>query len=219
VALRRFDFKRQQNGGIVVWIWDRATKNAHFGAEIDYKASAPMTSVEYFSDVPVDPTLRPVFRSRSPVKRFKKYHSPPIGTARVVDEAWKKIILEFVPEDRVQFLPIRLIAQKEICDDFMWVIPFDRVTSVDLEKSIITRKRITISGKLAIFGFNRIVLKPECLGPLHLARDEQLSTLLLVSDALKDALTDTGDMGNFIQPEDLMTLEKLFGGPTPHNVH
>ena len=152
--------------------------------------------------------IRPIYRSQNALRRFKALHSPPIGSPPIVDNPWKKIILEFVSKDRVQFLSIRLIARGEICDDYFTLITFDRVRAVDLEKSDVTRK-IEKPGITYVRGMKNIVLKENGLKGLHLARDEQ-SDHLLVSDELKRALSATGQDSVFYRPEDVITFEKLF---------
>lgn len=196
-----------------IWIWDVPRRHQNLVANIDYLASDAATGNEFFSNVPVNPTLRPIYRSRNALRRFKELHSPPIEVAPAVDQLWKEIILSFVPQDRVQFLPIRLIARDETCDDYFMLIAHDRVRAVDLEKSEITRK-LEKPGITLIFGMKNIVLQPDGLGGLHLARDEQ-SLHLLVSDDLKQALSATGQDSVFYRPEDVVTLEKLLDGGYP----
>lgn len=191
-----------------IWVWDFAREIQDFGANIDYLASAPATGGEYLSDIPIDAAIRPIYRSQNALRRFKALHSPPIGSPPIVDNPWKKIILEFVSKDRVQFLSIRLIARGEICDDYFTLITFDRVRAVDLEKSDVTRK-IEKPGITYVRGMKNIVLKENGLKGLHLARDEQ-SDHLLVSDELKRALSATGQDSVFYRPEDVITFEKLF---------
>ena len=184
----------------MAWVWGFSKESDYWGADIDYEASAPLKSIEYLSDVPVDPNLRPVYRSNTNISRFRKLHCPPIGVAPAVDHVWRDIILEFVPADRVQFLPVRLIAQREISDDFSWVIPFDRVRCIDPVRSEVTQKR-EIPGLTLIFGVENIVHQSSCLGSSHLARDEQKTSHLILSDQLKEALAATGVDSMFYQPE------------------
>ena len=191
----------------MAWVWD-LPRETEFDADFDYKASAPMDFTEYLSDKPIDASLLPVFRSRSKLSRFKKLHCPPFSASIAIDSTWKTIIEQFVPPSRVQFLPIRLIARGEICDDYMWVIPFDRVTCIDKDKSVVTRKHETPNRTL-IFGVHSIVHFPDCLGNLHLARDTQRSSHMVISDELKIALSATGQDSPFYRPEDVETLDSL----------
>jgi hypothetical protein len=185
----------------VAWVWDFPKAHEDFSADIDYEASAPMTSTEYLSDKPVDPDFRPVFRSRASMTRFKRYHCPPIWVAPAVDAVWRDIILKFVPPDRIQFLPLRLIARGDVCDNFMWVIPFDRVICVDAEQSEVTRG-IQKPDRTIIYGVRKVIHKSDCLGSLHLARDKQMKSQMLVSSELRDALAATGEYDMFYKPEE-----------------
>ena len=128
-----------------------------------------------------------------------------MGSDPVVDEVWKRIILQFVPKDRVQFYPVRLTARGEICDDFMWVVPFDRVECIDTQKSKFT----TIDKneeRTWYFGLEKVVHKPGCMKGLHIARDTHVNSHLLISDELRDALAATGEDSMFFRPEDLPLL-------------
>ena len=102
---------------------------------------------------------------------------------------------------------MRLIARGEICDNFMWFIPFDRVRCIDLEKSDIRRK-IVKPDITYLSEVRKYVHKAACLGNKHLARDEQKESHLLVSNELRDALAATGESSMFIQPEDIESFPK-----------
>jgi hypothetical protein len=192
----------------MAWVWQRPIQELDFGAEMDYPASSPLLGVEYLWPNPVKPELKPIYRSKFSLKRFKKFHCPPIGLAPAIDTTWKNIILKFVPEDRVQFLPIRLIARGEVCDDFMWVIPFDHIRCIDPNKSDV-RSKIERPDITLIFSVENIVHYQNCLGGLHMVRDEQLSTHMVISDELKNALAATGESSMFYQPDDVWTLNNL----------
>jgi hypothetical protein len=185
-----------------IWIWDSAREVSDFGANMDYLASSPADGLEQFSRVPVDNKLHPVYRTQNALRRFRKLHSPPfIGGVPIVDQLWQDIILKFVPHDRIQFLPVQLIARGETCDDYCCMIAFDRVRVVDLEKSDITRK-IEKPGITYVFGIKNIILKDDGLNGFHVARDEQTKHLL-VSNALKMALSDTGQDSVFYTAKEI----------------
>lgn len=191
----------------MAWVWDSPKEAADWGADIDYVASAPMSGTEYLEKRWLDPSInRPVFSSRTGLQKFKKLHCPPIYVAPAVDTVWRDIILQFVPEDRVQFLPIRLIARGEICDDYFWPIVMDRAFCIDPVRSDITQQRQYV-GELVIYGVRRFVHCPGCLGSLHIARDARMSSHLLVSDEMKDALSATGEDSMFFRPEDVVTID------------
>ena len=152
-------------------------------------------------------------RSRASLKRFKKLHCPPIDTNPTIDKVWQDIILRFVPADRVQFYPVRLIARGEICDDYSWVIPFDRVRCIDLTRSDIGEggkvTSLKDSSLTLVFNVRKYVHKPGCLGDKNLARDEQDAPHLVISDELKEALAATGEDSMFFRPEDTPTIANL----------
>ena len=116
--------------------------------------------------------------------------------------------MQFVPEDRVQFLPIRLIARGEVCDDYFWPIVMDRVFCIDPEKSTVTQK-LQKPDRLIIFGVSKFAHIPGCLCKLHLARDARMNSHLLVSDELKEALSTTGEDSMFYRPEDVVTIDTM----------
>jgi len=191
------------------WVWDFPREHSKFGADFDYLASTMVDATDFLSDKPLDTNGLPVFRSRSSLKRFKQLHCPPMSTSVAVDALWKSIIEKFVLPDRIQFLPIRLVARGEVCDDFWWMIPFDRVSCIDKKKSEITSK-IEQPNRTIIFGVRKFVHLSNCLGKLHLARDSQMSSHLLVSEELKNALSATGQDSVFYRPEDVITIDNMF---------
>ena len=180
----------------MAWVWGAPREIIEFGANMDYDMSTPMTGYEAFSDTPVDVSLRQVFRSRNSARRFRAMHSPPIGIYPVVDKVWKEIILNFVSADKVQFLPIHLIARGEICDDFCLVISLERVLCIDINKSEFSSK-IVRSDITMIYGLGRAVHFNKCLNGLHLARDNRAGHHMLVSNELKEALAATGESSGF----------------------
>ncbi len=193
----------------MAWVWSHPKEDDEWGADLDIRLCPPMKGTEFLGDKRLDPAIsRPVFKSKTGLKKFKKLHCPPMDGTTAVDAAWRDIILKFVPEDRVQFLPIRLIARGEVCDDFFWPIVMDRVYFIDPDKSTITRQ-LKDETRFFIFGVSKCVHIPGCLGKLHLARDARMSSHLLVSDQLKEALSATGEDSMFYRPEDVVTIDTM----------
>jgi hypothetical protein len=187
----------------MAWVWTDPIEYLDMSANMDYEASGPNAAYVYLRNQRVDPAVcRPIFRTRSKLEKFTRLHCPPIHVTPAVDAVWRDIILKFVPEDRVQFLPIRLIARGEVCDDYFWPIVMDRVFCIDPEKSTITQQ-LRKGEKHFIFGVSKFVHIPGCLGELHLARDARMDSHLLVSDKLKEALAATGEDSMFHRPEDI----------------
>lgn len=187
----------------MVWIWRSPRETLDFGA-VDYGFD-PQPEVKGFTKFarePITIATRGIFRSRNSLKRFKSLHAPPTSTTITVDDLWKNIVLDFVPADRIQFIPARITGRGgETCDDFFVMIPFDRVIGIDKHKSEI-RRMIENEHGTHIFSIKKLVLLPDCLGDLHLARDKQMDSMLLVSDALKEALSATGQDSPFYSVEE-----------------
>jgi hypothetical protein len=201
------------------WVWDQPKEAADWGADMDYSASAPMHGTEYLNGKWLDPEFyKPVFRSRTSLKKFRRLHCPPIDVSPAVDSVWRDIILEFVPEDRVQFLPIRLVARGEVCDDYYWPIVMDRVVCIDPERSVVTRQ-LKDESRFFIFGVSKFIHFPECMGNRHLCRDARMESHLLVSDELKEALAATGENSMFYRPDDVVTIDGLIAKARIRHLH
>jgi hypothetical protein len=186
----------------MVWIWDVPRENDNWGADLEgFDPDSTIRGLVNYADAPVEPQTRAIFKSQSALHKFKKLHAPPTSVYNTIDQIWRQIILKFVPIDRIQFLPTRLIARNQICDDFMLMLPFDRIIGIDKHrpdlKSFVENEHGTL-----IFGVRKLVLLPNCLGSCHLAKDKQMESLLLVSDDLKNALSATGQDSVFYLPED-----------------
>jgi hypothetical protein len=186
----------------MVWIWSVPREDNKWGADFEgYDPGSKIKGLVEFAKAPVEPETRAIFKSRSGLKRFKEFHAPPMSSWRIVDGGWRDIILKFVPSDRIQFLPTRLIARGEICDDFLLMVPFDRVVGIDRHRSELGQFVENEHG-FFILTVKKIVLLPDCLGTCHLARDTQMTSLMLVSDELKEALSATGQDSVFYREED-----------------
>lgn len=179
------------------WIWDYPRETSDFGAvNYGFDPQPCIKGLVEFSRERITTETRAIFKSRNAVNRFRSLHAPPTSTTVTVDRLWEDIILRFVPADRIQFIPARIVARGETCDDFSVMIPFDRVIGVDKNKSDIRRMIVNEHGT-HIFSVKRLVLLPNCLGRLHLARDKQMDSMLLVSDDLRNALASTGQDSPF----------------------
>ena len=88
----------------MAWIWSGSPELANFGAMIDYKTT-PIRNLDVLSaDRPIDENNGyPIYKSRSKLDRFTKFHCPPFDLVPVADRLWQEIILKFVPRNRVQF--------------------------------------------------------------------------------------------------------------------
>lgn len=181
----------------MVWIWSFSREFTEFGAvNFGFDPPTGVRGANHMAVEPIGVQTRAIFKSKYSIRRFQKLHAPPTSTVITVDDMWRQIILKFVPSDRVQFIPARIIARGEECNDFSVMIPFDQVTSVDKEKTEF-RRVLKNEHRTHIFSVKKLVLLPDCLGPLHLARDKEMNTLVLISDELKEALSATGQDSPF----------------------
>ena len=194
----------------MAWVWD-ATLNTPFNpAEFDY--DSPVQPSEAISSVRLDTSRGPaIFRTRNKVGKFEALHCPPVSSPPAVDSVWQEIILRYVPQDLVQFYPIILVGRDGVSRKFSWVVPLSLVRCIDPERSNVLIKEEKPNITL-IFFCDYYVHHENCLNSLHLARDEQQSTHLVLSDQLRDALAATGESSMFYRPEDL----PMIGGPVLH---
>ena len=184
----------------MVWIWRRPW-NREFDADFcGFEPDPDVKGLPQFATEPLPSGTRAILKSRYSLKHFLKLHNPPVNEL-TVDRLWRDIILEFVPSDRVQFVPAHLTARGKSCDDFFVMVPFDRVIGIDKQRSAISDMLETVQGT-RIYGIEKLVLLPNCLGGLHLARDEQNVTFLYVSDELRNALAATGQDSPFYTVDD-----------------
>lgn len=186
----------------MVWIWDMPRENDEWGADFEgFDPDSTIRGLVNYTDSPVEPETRAIFKSRTGLHKFKKLHAPPTSIYNTVDKVWRDVILNFVPADHIQFLPTRLIAKNQICEDFMLMLPFDRIMAIDKSRSDL-KSFVENDHGTFIFGLRKLVLHPNCLGSFHLAKDKQMESLLLVSDELKEALSATGQDSVFYHPQD-----------------
>lgn len=176
----------------MVWIWNYPRETQDFGSVFyGFDPDPQVKGLAEFSAEKITVSTRAIFKSRYSLKRFKALHAPPTSTIIAVDGIWREILRSYVSDNQIQFIPAHIIARGETCDDYSVMIPFDRVVGIDKQNSEI-RRMIENERGVHIFSIKKLVLKQNCLGSLHLARDVQMSSLLLVSDELKEALSATG---------------------------
>lgn len=192
----------------MIWVWYFHPLMDIHAAKSDY--GSPVQTYEALWDKPIDVARGPVryHARRSDFAALQELHCPPVDSSPpLVDEVWQRIIREFVPEDRIQFYPAEIWSGKLHTAKYSWVIPFDRVRCIDAERSDITNK-IERSDITLIYSCDFYVHLSSCMGACHIARDEQQTTHLIVSDQLRDALAATGEASMFYRPENLPLLAK-----------
>lgn len=186
----------------MVWIWSEPREISNFDAVYCGCDPRPHTKgLVEFSEKRIEDCTRALFETSNVANRFRGLHAPPTSTLITVDSLWKDIVMQFVPENRIQFIPAQIMARGEICDDFSVMIPFDRVVGIDKQNSEIRRMVVNEHGT-HIFSIKKLVLLPGCLGNLHLARDKQMDSMLLVSDDLRNSLAATGQESPFYTVEE-----------------
>ena len=182
----------------MIWIWDTPKEYSEFRA--DFYGFEPQPDFKHLSSLartPLPKGTRAIFKSRFSLKRFKTFHNPPTTIPMViVDSLWRKIISQFVSTERVQFVPAVLTAQSKVSEDYYAMLVFDRVIGIDKHRSLISLMDDNENGT-HIYSIQKVVLVPDCLGHLHLARDKQSGTMLYVSDELRNALSETGQDSPF----------------------
>jgi hypothetical protein len=184
----------------MTWVWEWPSED--WGADFDYSNENALGFERYSHAPNAIGSVNPIYRSRTSIDKFKKLHCPPMGSHAVVDGVWESIILKFVPQERIQFYPVTLIARGKTCDDFKWVIPFDRVACIDTRKSTFTTVDETAVPPIYL-GLEKVVHIPGSMKGLHIARDKNVESHLLISDELRNALAETGEDSMFYRPEDL----------------
>lgn len=186
----------------MTWIWYTPPSNVSWYADYDTKQDTSKPWPDYFPDSPlIGDYATPRYKTRRSLKKFRALHCPPIGIQPVVDECWRNIILRYVPENRVQFIRVRLNAPDGYTEEYSWVLPFDKVLCIDRANSIIP-KLVDYGESINIMQIDRVVHFPRCMGGFHLARDAQMRRHIVVSDELRDALAATGEEVVFWRPEE-----------------
>jgi len=119
----------------------------------------------------------------------------------LVNQRVRELCEEFSPED-VQFFPAQIK-----CDDgellgYYFLNVTQKVTGIDHQKSLY--KKIAMPQNSFIYNFKHLVYLADCLGQHKLARDQEVSSHLLVSGEIKEIFTKKNITGmQFILPEDL----------------
>jgi hypothetical protein len=189
---------------MMAWVWHWTPETSFPPAEFDF--NSPVDEIAALSDTLLDDSRGyPVFRTGSKLAHFETLHCPPVGIYPVVDDVWRKIVLQYVPSSLVQFYPVTLVARDGTTRKFAWVVPFSRVRCIDPTRSDVTIKKEKPNITL-IFHCNYFVHHDHCLGDLHLARDQQMPSHMVLSDSLQEALAATGESSMFYRPENLPTL-------------
>lgn len=196
-----------------MWFWYFSTHH-EIDAELDSGVSSKIPPSGYLSNTRLPDSVIPAYRSKNLKSEIEIFHCPQIDTAPIVDSVWKNIIEKFVPDHLVQFLPIKVHARDGIIEKYMWVIPFLRVSCLDIERSRIGSLLSAPDGEMIAFRVRRFISRNNCLQEYHLARDIHAHTFMIVSNELKEALSETGENSMFFSEETInkRLARSIFGG-------
>lgn len=185
----------------MAWVWYGRLDTSFPPAEIDERSPVHPSAFRSFERAPLALGI-PIFKMRASLKPVEQLHCPPVGVPPAIDADWQRIILKYVPADLVQFYPIKIACRDGTSEKFSLVLPLAKVRCIDPQRSDVTSK-VERDDITLIFGCDFYVHHPHCLFGNHLARDEQKTSHIVVSDELRDALASTGESSMFYQPEDL----------------
>lgn len=108
----------------------------------------------------------------------------------LVSDAVAKILRQVCPGE-VQLFPAEVSCIDCNFEDYSIVNVLNRVRGLDLEKSVYT----FILDTTGIGRIDTAVYRNDCLGSLHLAREDKYSSHLLVSERLREDLRQFSDLG------------------------
>lgn len=84
----------------MTWVWKYPRETAEFGADFDYHASLPISGGAFYNAKHIDPALRPVYKSRTGLKKFKMLHCPPLEDSVAIDPEKSDITSKTQKPDR-----------------------------------------------------------------------------------------------------------------------
>jgi hypothetical protein len=132
---------------------------------------------------------KPRIRVTAKSSSLRKLHD--IGSTAMVplvSAAVGQVLLQTCPKD-VQLFPAEIVCIDGVIADYSIVNVTNRVRGIDHERSVYS---VLASG--GILQFDQVIYKANCLGNLDLARDEEYSNHLVVSERLRDALRQYKDL-------------------------
>ena len=130
-----------------------------------------------------------IFHSATTLEKQTQYDCIPNNAAvLLVNERALKILEDICPDD-FQAFEATIISEEQIhppfeVKDYKLINITKLVDALDVEKS---ECKYFTDG--AVSGTNKLALKENCMGPVHLARDKTLHSHILCSEGLKKAFT------------------------------
>lgn len=124
---------------------------------------------------------------------------PNNANSPLIDQKIVDVLCKIAP-DEIQFFDTDIQCKDGILTDYKLLNIIHNIKGIDHEKSIYTTMAPLDS---AILGFKYITYKSGCMGAHKLARDEEYSSHLLVTEEVKQAFEKAKITGvNFVRPEE-----------------
>ncbi|MBN1514556.1 MAG: hypothetical protein JXB13_21245 [Phycisphaerae bacterium] len=102
----------------------------------------------------------------------------PLVSARVVE------VLVRIAARQVQLIPTKIMTLDGEMTDYSMVVATTSIQGIDHDSS----QYVCVPGTSSIMKFTKLRYKQDCLGRLHIARDAEYLSNLLVSDVLRNEL-------------------------------
>ena len=109
----------------------------------------------------------------------------PLVSTRVAE------VLVRVAAGQIQLIPTKIITSDAEMTDYSIVVATSLVQGIDHDSS----QYVFVPGTSSIMKFTKLRYKQDCLGVLHIARDAEYLSNLLVSDVLRNALESLDPQG------------------------
>lgn len=145
-----------------------------------------------------------IFHSATTLEKQTQYDCIPNNAAvLLVNERALKILEDICPDD-FQAFPAKIVSEEDIAPAFE-VNNYHLINIVKTVKTIDKpRSKLKFLDTGELYGAEKLVLFENCLGNIHLARDEELETQIIASEALKKAFTKAKIRGvKFLRDEQL----------------
>jgi hypothetical protein len=187
----------------ILWSWVEAPDEFDpFFANVDYKLST-LEPYLLLGPTPVAKGSGVIVLNaqRWKLSRIESYGCLPVASnQRYVNVSLKKFLTSYLDENEVQFYPVTVKAKDGDSYDFCALVILNSIECTDIEKSKINIW--FVENKVAA-SFSDIVLRPNCLGEVHIAVDSVTGSII-ISAGLKKELEATNEKGlHFIPPFDL----------------
>jgi hypothetical protein len=176
---------------LYLWEWPKSFPEKWVGAH--HVESIEDESFIYFSKFSrgqdLDPkTIKfvPRVNFEAKTEQLSGYDCLPCnGSAPLVNKKIIEILREIAPGD-VQFFPARIVCLDGELEGYFFLNVTQLIKGIDHDQSIYSLLDLPDGAKM-IYTVRKLVLKPGCMKGHDLARDQDLTTNLLVSQPIYDA--------------------------------